>query len=80
MAAGAEPLLVKNMLDIVRPLIYGGTLLGAGGGGFLVLFTKHEDAIEEIRGALSGLEAARGVTFHSVQVDTVGMELNYESL
>merc|ERR1712130_124396 len=40
LAPGSEPRLVRNILDALQPLIVGGGLAGAGGGGFLAAILK----------------------------------------
>ena len=40
----AEPEAVTRMLAKVRPLVFGATLAGAGGGGFMLLVTREPHA------------------------------------
>ena len=40
LAPGAEPELVKNIFKVLEPYSVGGTLAGAGGGGFLTAILK----------------------------------------
>ena len=50
--AGAEPPAVKALLDKLRPLCYGLSVCGAGGGGFVACITKNP-----------GDQARRGVVY-----------------
>lgn len=40
MAPGCEPLAVQRMMETLQPYVYGQSLAGAGGGGFLYILTK----------------------------------------
>lgn len=51
MAPGCEPLLVRQIMEVLQPHVYGQSLAGAGGGGFLCLLTKeprNRVALQEI--------------------------------
>lgn len=41
MAPGCEPLAVQHMMEALQPHVYGQSLAGAGGGGFLYVLTKQ---------------------------------------
>lgn len=46
LAPGCEPTSVKEIMAIIRPLCHGQLLVGAGGGGFMCVLTKEENAKE----------------------------------
>ena len=57
MAPGCEPASVTRMLAALRPLVYGASMAGAGGGGFLyVLMKDGTDAVQRVRGVLSQVQ------------------------
>ena len=53
LAPGSEPQLVTSILDTLKPFIVGGSLAGAGGGGFLAAILREgadrAAAVEEVR-------------------------------
>lgn len=53
LAPGSEPQLVRSILDTLEPFIVGGSLAGAGGGGFLAAILREgadkAAAVEEVR-------------------------------
>ena len=53
LASGSEPQLVRSILDTLEPFIVGGSLAGAGGGGFLAAILRDDadraTAVEEVR-------------------------------
>ena len=75
LAPGCEPQLVKNILEVLKPYIVGGSLAGAGGGGFLAAILKdgvnRKEAIEVAR-RLPGTER---MTFHEASVDVKGLNV-----
>eukprot|EP01113_Clastostelium_recurvatum_P026316 TRINITY_DN3158_c0_g1_i5.p1 TRINITY_DN3158_c0_g1~~TRINITY_DN3158_c0_g1_i5.p1 ORF type:complete len:896 (+),score=116.44 TRINITY_DN3158_c0_g1_i5:2-2689(+) len=79
MASGAEPPSVTRMLSLVSSHIWGASLTGAGGGGFMVLVTQHPNDHANIEKVLKeGLgEDASQMTFHKLAIDTVGLAKKY---
>lgn len=77
MAAHAEPAEVTSMLAVLRPLVHGASLCGAGGGGFLVGVAKERNATASIDEALRSNPATSGLAFsvHACAVDNVGLTL-----
>jgi fucokinase len=78
MAAHAEPAEVTAMLAVLRPLVYGASLCGAGGGGFLVGVAREAlngKAPAAIDAALRADPRTRELTFsvHACTVDTAGL-------
>lgn len=81
MAKGAEPSYVSQLMNVLykNDLIYGCSLMGAGGGGFMVAITKKENDMESIKAALQReySEYAK-LSFHHATIDTVGMTVTKE--
>jgi len=75
LAPGSEPKLIKDVMDVLKPFIVGGSLAGAGGGGFLAAVLKKDAdrtrAIEEVR-MIPGTER---LTFHKATIDRKGIEV-----
>ncbi|XP_053558225.1 L-fucose kinase [Bombina bombina] len=78
MAPGCEPAAVRRIMDALEPYVYGQSLAGAGGGGFLYILTKkpkQKDVLLEVLKNTQGLERC---TLHTVQLDmekfTVSLE------
>eukprot|EP00903_Cladosiphon_okamuranus_P018207 g16748.t1 len=84
MAPGAEPPAVKALLDKMRPLCYGLSVCGAGGGGFVAGITKSpgDQGMKDITNALtpssSGSSEVSTVSVHRGRLDPVGMEVSIE--
>ena len=75
MAAHAEPAEVTAMLVALRPHVYGASLCGAGGGGFLVGVSKQVNAASQIDAVLRADPSTSALAFsvHSCTVDNVGL-------
>lgn len=75
-SSGVEPPRVASLLSSLynRDLIRGGSLCGAGGGGFLVLLSKDEVSIETMIMALQsdGVDASH-FQWHKVCIDHDGL-------
>eukprot|EP00755_Sulcionema_specki_P010692 Sspe_Gene.7068::Locus_2383_Transcript_1_1_Confidence_1.000_Length_3074::g.7068::m.7068/K05305/FUK; fucokinase len=67
---GVEPAVVSQALEEWKGLYYGANLGGAGGGGFLVLLTKHPNAVEDIKATF---HADGHLTFFPVEIDREGI-------
>ncbi|XP_078527713.1 L-fucose kinase isoform X2 [Lissotriton helveticus] len=78
MAPGCEPLAVRRMMDALRPHVYGQSLAGAGGGGFLYLLTKEPNPKEKLQQILANTGGLGKFSLHPVEVDTVGLSLRLE--
>jgi fucokinase len=83
MAPNAEPAEVSAMLQVMRPYIYGASLCGAGGGGFLVGFTRApgQEGAAALRAALrhDALTAGLKWSLHSCTVDPEGLVLSLQA-
>jgi len=80
LAPGSEPQLIKDVMEALEPYIVGGSLAGAGGGGFLAAVLKtgtdRNKAIDEVR-KISGTER---LTFHKATIDRQGIEVVIENV
>ncbi|XP_066493158.1 L-fucose kinase isoform X2 [Tiliqua scincoides] len=75
MAPGCEPLAVQRMMEVLRPHVYGQSLAGAGGGGFLYILTKESRQQEALQRILAETEGLGNFSIHSVEVDTAGFKM-----
>ncbi|XP_043351119.1 L-fucose kinase isoform X3 [Dermochelys coriacea] len=75
MAPGCEPLAVRCMMDALQPYVYGQSLAGAGGGGFLYILTKEPSQKDVIQQILANTEGLGNFSIHTVEVDTAGFSL-----
>ncbi|XP_056680562.1 L-fucose kinase isoform X2 [Monodelphis domestica] len=75
MAPGCEPQAVRRMMDALEPYVYGQSLAGAGGGGFLYLLTKEPRQKEVLEAVLAKMEGLENYSIHLVEVDTQGFSL-----
>ncbi|XP_038610452.1 L-fucose kinase [Tachyglossus aculeatus] len=73
MAPGCEPLAVRRMMDVLRPHVFGQSLAGAGGGGFLYILTKAPRQKETLERLLAKTEGLGNYSIHLVEVDTQGL-------
>ncbi|XP_061449988.1 L-fucose kinase isoform X2 [Rhineura floridana] len=56
MAPGCEPLAVQRMMEVLQPYVYGQSMAGAGGGGFLYVLTKEPRSQEALQRILTETE------------------------
>ncbi|XP_074864421.1 L-fucose kinase [Carettochelys insculpta] len=75
MAPGCEPLAVQRMMGALQPHVYGQSLAGAGGGGFLFVLTKEPNQKAAIQQILANTEGLGNFSIHTVDVDTAGFSL-----
>ena len=75
MAAHAEPSEVTAMLAVLRPHVYGASLCGAGGGGFLVGISRERDFTSRVDEILRSDPSTSALAFsvHACTVDNVGL-------
>ncbi|XP_053126958.1 L-fucose kinase isoform X2 [Hemicordylus capensis] len=78
MAPGCEPRAVRRMMEALQPHVYGQSLAGAGGGGFLCVLTKEPRRQEAVRRVLAGMEGLGDFSIHTVQVDTAGFQMQLQ--
>ncbi|HQL63936.1 MAG TPA: L-fucokinase [bacterium] len=76
MAGGVEPMIVSHMAEILRPYVFGSSLAGAGGGGFMLLVTKKTNAAPEIRAILESKTDIHALSFHDIKVDNRGLVIH----
>ncbi|KAJ8249080.1 hypothetical protein GJAV_G00230970 [Gymnothorax javanicus] len=75
MAPGCEPVAVRNMMAVLRPLTLGQSMAGAGGGGFLYLLTREPLQEERVRQVLSNTQGLGDFSVQSVEIDLEGISL-----
>jgi len=79
MAPGCEPTFVKQMLDAMKPHIFGGSMAGAGGGGFMYVLAKKPNAGAELEAIVRAqVPNVADVKFHEVQMDSIGLHLHVD--
>ena len=75
LAPGSEPQLVTNILQVLHPLILGGGLAGAGGGGFLAALLRPGVRVEEVREKVRNIPGTERLTFHQAALDRTGIQV-----
>ena len=73
--AGTNPPEVQQILDRVRDYLGAVKLLGAGGGGYLLLFGKDEEAAAKIRQVLTQHPPNARARFVDFSLSTTGLQL-----
>ena len=72
---GTNPPEVQAMLDRVRVDLAAAKLLGAGGGGYMLMLAKDRDAAVRIRKALDASAPGRKARFVDFSVSDTGLEI-----
>ncbi|XP_061898617.1 L-fucose kinase [Entelurus aequoreus] len=73
MAPGCEPASVRVMMDALRPLVLGQSLVGAGGGGFLCLLTRQPEQHQAVLQVLNDTPGLGNFSVHTVELDMDGI-------
>ena len=73
--AGTNPLPVQSILDAVEPHLAGAKLLGAGGGGYLLMFARSADAAQKIRETLTDRPPNAMARFVDFTISDVGLQI-----
>ncbi|HWD37907.1 MAG TPA: bifunctional fucokinase/fucose-1-phosphate guanylyltransferase [Fimbriimonas sp.] len=73
--SGTNPPSVQRILDRVEDLLLGAKLLGAGGGGFLLMFAKDQEASRRVRSILESDPPSDRSRFFDFRVSQVGLEV-----
>lgn len=77
MAEGCEPEFVAKMIASFQKHIYGASLAGAGGGGFLALITKEPNSMDALETELDLLQLnIPGQTLHKCEIDMDGLTVD----
>lgn len=66
---------VEELLDRVRPDIYGGRLMGAGSGGFMMMICKSPEAAARIRANLEAKPLNECSRFFDFEVNNEGLRV-----
>lgn len=63
-ASGAEPTFIKQVMEAISPYVFGASLTGAGGGGFMIALSKPgcKETIQEM------IEHTMRLKFHSINI------------
>lgn len=67
---------LEQLFERIQPHLYGGKLLGAGGGGFAVLVCKTAEAAEQARAELRQRAPNAEARFFDAAVSRQGLEVN----
>jgi galactokinase/mevalonate kinase-like predicted kinase len=73
--AGTNPPEIQALLGRIQPWLAAGKLLGAGGGGFLLMFAHDEDAATRIRQELATRPPNARARFVNMTVSEQGLKL-----
>ncbi len=73
--AGTNPASVQAILDQVGDWLLGAKLLGAGGGGYLLMLAKDPEAAVKIRDRLTSTPPNPRARFVQIQLSDTGLEL-----
>jgi len=73
--AGTNPPAVQAILDQVGDYLAGAKLLGAGGGGFLLMIAKDEAAAHRIRATLSNHPPNAKARFVNLRISATGLQV-----
>ena len=73
--AGTNPPAVQQILDAVQDYLGAAKLLGAGGGGYLLLFAKDETAAARIRQTLTACPPNARARFVDFALSDTGLQL-----
>ena len=63
MASGCEPLLATRMIAALQPYVWGVSLAGAGGGGFMYVFTKEPHATQVVAEVLASVQVRKQLVY-----------------
>ncbi|XP_066935436.1 L-fucose kinase-like isoform X2 [Clytia hemisphaerica] len=80
MAHGCEPLVCRQIMDKIKPYVLGISLAGAGGGGFMCMITKQENAASIIKEQIESLKIPGKPTVHAATIDRQGLVVTIDSL
>ncbi|CAF1085875.1 unnamed protein product [Adineta ricciae] len=75
-APGSEPETCRRLIDLLTPYIYGVTLAGAGGGGFLAALAKTENDAHQCEELVSK-ENIPNVVLYSARIDRHGPVISF---
>jgi galactokinase/mevalonate kinase-like predicted kinase len=73
--SGTNPPGVQRIFDVVAPHLAGAKLLGAGGGGYLLMFAKSEEAAHKIRSKLTAAPPNAMARFVDFTISDVGLQI-----
>lgn len=67
---------IQSILDKIKPFTYGYKLLGAGGGGYLLLCAKDSEAAQAIQKALNAQPPNKKARFVDMHLSDTGMQIS----
>ena len=78
MTEGAEPSHVAQLIHDLQPHVFGVSMCGAGGGGFMVLLTRAPHAQADIQSVLDTHQGTHEYTIHALGIDRRGLALRFQ--
>lgn len=72
---GSYPAAVKSILGPLQDWLFGAKLLGAGGGGYVLMFAKDPDAAQRIRHHLDRHPPCPGSRFVQLSLSASGLQI-----
>ena len=72
---GTNPPAVQSILSPIEDFLAGTKLLGAGGGGYLLMLAKDQDAAKRVREILAKSPPNRRARFVDLSLSTTGLQL-----
>ena len=74
--SGTNPPQVARIYDSIKDYVLGAKLLGAGGGGFMLIVCKDASAAGVVRKTLDEMNSATGARFVDLAISQTGMQVS----
>ena len=69
---------IETIIEMIRPMVSGLKMVGAGGGGFMEIVAKDASACRAISAALAALSQATSASVYSLEIDDAGLTVDGE--